>query len=250
VSAHPAERWLVPIRSAATAEPRLRLLCLAYAGGSPELFRTWAGSVAADVELLALLLPGHGRRVTQQPYQDWDTLAREAFDGVRGVLAEPHVLYGHSFGARLAYELALLNQDKHPGATRRLLLSGSRSPGFPQHEPYLHEFDEDRFVAAVRAMGGTPDEVLDDPEMRRLLLPAVYGEIRLAELWTDRHDGARTAAPITAIVGREDPIDTAAAMRGWLAYSGPGGELVEVDGGHFFPDTHRAGLLEVINERI
>jgi surfactin synthase thioesterase subunit len=214
------------------------------------MFRPWSQGVAPDVELHALLLPGHGRRVKQSPYKEWEPLIHDVFTSLSGLLAEPHAFYGHSFGARLAYELAHAVQEKQPGATRRLFLSGCRSPDSPQNTPYMHEGDERDFLESLREMGGTPAEILSAPAMRRMLLPAIHGEIRLAELWTDRHDGKGVRAPITAITGLEDPIDTADAMRGWLAYSGPGGELVEVQGGHFFPDTHLPSLLEIINERI
>jgi surfactin synthase thioesterase subunit len=215
------------------------------------MFRPWAEGVAAgDVEVLAVLLPGHGRRIRERPYPAWEPLIDESFAALEEVLAGPHAFYGHSFGARLAYELAHVTQHKYPGATTRLFLSGSRSPDFPQQRPYMHEMDEAGFIDALRAMGSTPAEFLGHPQLRKLLLPAVHGEIRLAELWTDRHGGHTVQAPITAIHGREDPIDTAAAMRGWLAYSGPGGELIEVAGGHFFPDTHLTALLEVVNGRL
>lgn len=230
------------------AAPRIRLICLAYAGGSPDMFRGWPEGLAADVELLTLRLPGHGRRVKERPYDAWEPLVADATSVLAPYLAEPHAFYGHSFGARLSYEIAHEARQKFPGSTRRLVLSGCRSPRTPQHRPYMHEMDESRFCDALRRMGGTPAEILDDAAMRRLLLPAVRAEIRLAELWTDRHD-VPLDAPVTAVYGHDDPIDDAAATSGWTAHS-RAGEVVGLPGGHFFLDTHRPSLLEVIDARI
>jgi surfactin synthase thioesterase subunit len=39
-------------------------------------------------------------------------------------------------------------------------------------------------------------------------------------------------------------------MRGWAKFGRRGCELVEMPGGHFFLDTHRRSVLEVINARL
>lgn len=243
-----SEKWLVPIRR--TADPRLTLLCFSYAGGSPELFRRWPEGIAADVDILALCLPGHGRRLKEELYRDWEPLTRDVLAAVSPLLGLPHALYGHSFGGRLAYEVALLARTAYPGRTVGLFVSGCRAPDQPQARPYLHELDEGGFGEALGGMGGTPAEFLADAALRKLLLPVIQAEIRLAELWDG--DGRRgpIAAPVTALHGRDDRVDPLPAMRGWPGFGGAGSELLTLPGGHFFPETHREPLLAAINARL
>jgi surfactin synthase thioesterase subunit len=242
------DRWVVAIRPAEPAA-RLRLICLAYAGGSPDMFRAWSAGVAPDVELLTLRLPGHGKRIKEKPYQHWDTLVADVYAALAPYLAAPHAFYGHSFGGRLAYELVHRAKKDHLDGTRRLFVSGCRSPDVPQVRPYMHELDLAGFCDALRHMGGTPAEFLDTPGVRDLLLPVVREEIRLAELWTDWH-GQPVDVPITAMYGIDDPVDTRAAMSGWASFTTRGAELLEMPGGHFFPDTHLSDLLKAIDRRI
>ncbi|WP_394840545.1 alpha/beta fold hydrolase [Pendulispora brunnea] len=228
---------------------RIRLFCFPYAGGSPELFRAWADGFDDDVELVAVWLPGRGRRLREAPYSSWNAVVEDTFAAIAPYLSEPHAFYGHSFGGRLAYELAHLT-TKVPGAqTRGLFVSGCRSPDTPQIRPYMHEMSESGFLNAVREMGGTPSEILDNKIMKRLFLPVMHAEIRLAELWDDRH-GRGVDVPITAMYGREDPIDDRASMSGWQNFSSRACELLEMPGGHFFLETHRQHLLEVIHARL
>jgi surfactin synthase thioesterase subunit len=99
-------------------------------------------------------------------------------------------------------------------------------------------------------MGGTPAEILDDKAMMRLFLPTMRADMRLAELWDDRHGAPGVGVPITALYGRDDPVDGYGGMRDWSLYSSRDCELVELPGGHFFLDTHRDRLLETINTRL
>jgi medium-chain acyl-[acyl-carrier-protein] hydrolase len=242
------DRWVLPLKRASGA-PAIRLICFPYAGGSPDLFRSWAGALDDRVELLAVTLPGRGRRIREPLYQDWETLLADTFAALCPYLQEPHAFYGHSFGGRLAYELAHLTAVRHPGRTRRLFVSGCRSPDVPQARPYLHQLSETAFRDALREMGGTPAEVLDDRVMMRLLLPTVRSDIRLAELWEDRHRKGVDVV-LTAMYGREDRIDDRASMEGWRLFTSRECELIEMPGGHFFLETHRRDLLNVINERL
>jgi medium-chain acyl-[acyl-carrier-protein] hydrolase len=233
----------------ASVTPRIRLICLAYAGGSPHVFRSWGDALPADVELLALRLPGHDARVRERPYQEWEPLVDDVFAAVSPYLSAPHAFYGHSFGGRLAYELAHRVETVHAGLTARLFLSGCRSPNRSQARPLMHTLSDTQFRDALRDMGGTPPEVLDDLSVMDLMLPVIREEIRLAELWGDAH-GAGVSVPLTAMYGRDDPGDTREAMRDWRKFGGAGTELIEMPGGHFFPHTHRDELLAVINARI
>jgi surfactin synthase thioesterase subunit len=241
--------WVARIRAADRTPPRLRLVCVAYAGGGPELFRPWAAALPPHIDLLALRLPGHGRRLRERPYRDWESLTHAAFTALAPCLTVPHAFYGHSFGARLAYELAHLAEAGYPGRTRRLFVSASRSPDSPQRRPLLHELPDADFRAAVDAMGGMSAEVLADEALARVLLPVLRAEIRLGELWGDRHGGP-LAAPVTALYGRDDPVDGRTAMRGWTAFGGAGCELLALPGGHFFPDVHRRRTLDLITARL
>lgn len=242
-----SDAWIM--RPAPTAPAKLTLICLAPAGGTPDRFRAWRPLLAADVGLIALRLPGHGVRLREAPYRDWDALIMDAFDALAPELAEPHAFFGHSFGGRLAYELTHLAALRFPGMTRRLFVGGCRSPDHPQQLPYMHRLDDPQFRSALHAMGGTPEEILGDDALMRMMLPTIRAEIRLAEVWDDRH-GKGVDVPITAVCGRTDRTDGPVAMRGWSGFSLRDGELIELSAGHFFLDTHLGELIALINSRL
>jgi medium-chain acyl-[acyl-carrier-protein] hydrolase len=242
------DRWVLRLRGAETS-PRVRLICIPYAGGSPEAFRAWSAGLAPDVELLAVQLPGRGARLRHPLYEDWKPLLDDTFAALEPYLREPHAFYGHSFGGRLAYELTHLAETRFPDRTRRLFVGGCRSPDVPQQTPLLHTRTDADFRAALEQMGGSPAEVLRNDLLMAMLLPTIRGEIRLAEMWQDWHPGG-VLAPITAVYGRDDPIDSHREMRHWPRFSRGRGEVVELAGGHFFMTSHGPELVHIINTRL
>lgn len=242
-----SERWLlVPDPKAV---PRMRLICFPYAGGNPDLFRGWVDDLDADVELLAVRLPGRGCRIKEAPYQEWLSLLEDCIDVLAPYLNTPHVFYGHSFGGRLAYELAQKTRYLYPGQTQRLFVSGCRSPASPQAEPYLHQLSDEAFRQALKTMGGTPPAVLQSEMLMRLMSPVLRSEMRLSEIWADWHEHPLDI-PIHAYYGQYDPIDRYASMVSWADHTSNDFELMSFDGGHFFLESHRQQLLDSMTLRM
>jgi medium-chain acyl-[acyl-carrier-protein] hydrolase len=234
----------------ASGPPSIRLICVPHAGGNPELFWPWVDRLAPNIELLAVRLPGHGPRIADRTFDQWDALLADTFEGLEEYLHEPNALFGHCFGGRVAYEF-LQFATRHIGAgacTQRLFVSACRSPDAPHRGRYVHALPDRELRDALRQRGA-PDEVLQNDAVMRLVLPAVRSEFRLAELWDDRHQTG-VDVPITAIHGRDDPEDGLLSMKGWEAFSTKQCELVEVPGDHFFPSSDPAPLLDVINSRL
>jgi surfactin synthase thioesterase subunit len=230
----------------AAGQPAMTLICVPFAGGNPEVFGPWAQWLGPGIDLLAIRLPGHGRRMRDTPFGSWDELVDDTIDALTPFLSRPHAFYGHCFGGRLAYELA---HRVSPAMTARLFVSGCRSPDTPFHDPAVHMLPDAEFCLALADAGAAPPEVLGNSAMMRILLPAVRSEIKLAELWGNRH-GMSLHVPITAMYGTEDRTSERHGMTGWPGFSTRGCEFVEIPGGHFFLQADPPLLREVINSRL
>lgn len=239
------DRRLAILRRAA-GRPAVTLICVPFAGGNPEVFGPWAEWLGSAIDLLAVRLPGHGRRIREMPFGTWDELVDDSIDALTPFLSQPHAFYGHCFGGRLAFELA---HRAHTPMTIRLFVSGCRSPDTPSAGAPVHELPDAEFCSALAQIGAAPTEVLGNTALMRILLPVIRGEIRLAELWGDRH-GTSLDVPITAMYGQEDLTAERQGMTGWPGFTTRDCEFVDIPGGHFFLQANPPLLRDIINSRL
>jgi surfactin synthase thioesterase subunit len=133
--------------------------------------------------------------------------------------------------------------------TRRLFVSGSRSPDSPQPRPYLHQLSKADFRRALKTMGATPAAVLENEAVLSLMLPALQSDMRLAEIWRDWHP-TRLAIPLNVYYGHQDSVANLASMAGWSNYTCASCEFFGLDAGHFFLESNREELLDHMTMRM
>jgi surfactin synthase thioesterase subunit len=226
-------------------ETRTRLFCFAHAGGSTTAFRTWARRLPADVEVVGVERPGQGARWQESAMSATRAVVADALRRITPQLDRPVALFGHSLGALVAFEVARVLEQEHGVVPRCLIVAGRRAPAIPSPEPHVHGLPDDAFLAAIRAVGVTPAELLDDPEMRAHLLPRLRAEVALSESYV-LQETSRLACPILVCGGHDDvgvPLEQLAA---WQAHTTSHCDVRLFSGDHFFIRSAETELLAAI----
>jgi surfactin synthase thioesterase subunit len=233
------------IRPQPKLAPVARLICLPYAGGSAATYVPWAKSLPAQVELIALQPPGRGSRMNEAPHARMESLVAQLMDVFPRITERPYVLFGHSLGARVAFEVTLQCQHKGIPLPARLIASGSRAPHLPKRQPPLHDLPDAQFVEALRDLDGTPEEILNNHDLIQWLLPLLRADFRIA----DQHRAPRTAlnCPLTVFAGTEDETVSPAEAEAWKELTTGELDIRWVTGGHFFVERNREWVLARVN---
>ncbi|MGA4843453.1 thioesterase II family protein [Streptomyces sp. G45] len=198
----PVARWLR--RPQARPGARTTLVCFPHAGGTASFFYPWASLVPLDVELVAVQYPGRQDRLAERPISTMTELADAVTEILRAGLRTDRdvVFFGHSMGAALAWETALRLEAGPGPAPREVFVSGRQGPS-RQRPGTVHLLPEEGLVREMRKLGGTDPQLLDDPDVREMVLPAVRADYRLIE--TYRPDlTARLRCPLGVFTGDED----------------------------------------------
>ncbi|ANY10203.1 thioesterase [Pseudonocardia sp. HH130630-07] len=155
----------------------------------------------------------------------------------------PTILFGHSLGAVVAYEVARVLGHRLGRPLDGVVVSGRRAPSDPPGGG-VHLMPDDAVVEELVRLGGTTGELLDIPGAREVFLPAIRADFRLAE--TYRHvPGVELDCPVTAVIGTEDTEVDAGQAALWAAHTSGGFALRTFPGGHFYLLDHAAAVFDL-----
>jgi surfactin synthase thioesterase subunit len=242
-----AQLWIRRFHQAPADAPRL--VCLPHAGGSASYYFPLSAALQPDVQVLAVQYPGRQDRRN-------DPLAAtvaEYAEAVFGALAEVpdlgrFALFGHSMGAVIGFEVTRLLERRLGVSPVRLFASGRRAPSRVRPES-AHTLDDDGLVRELAALDGTDSRLLDDPEMRALLLPMIRSDYRAVETYRCE-TGAKVSCPVTVLTGDVDPRTSDEEARDWRTHTGADCVVREFSGGHFFLNEHHQEIAELIGETL
>lgn len=237
--------FLRPIRR---EHAELRLYCLPYAGGTPNAFRSWARGLPDSVEVVGVRLPGRDSRLRERAFDRWPPLLEAVEDVLRPHLDRPYMFFGHSFGARVVFELTRRFEAHGLPLPRRLFVSGCRAPHIPPPDPELHIVPRDEFFERVRRMKGTPAEVLENRPLMEMLEPTLRADMGLHNQPWD--DPGKVPVPLSALSGTGDEIDPPDTMRDWGRYTSSSFAFHPFSGDHFFLHGQEHEVLDTISRYV
>ena len=260
--------WLVTHRPNPAAA--VRLFGFPFAGGGAATFRMWSEHLDPSIELIAIEPPGRQTRIDEAPIREIGDFVRQLVPALLPSLDKPFAVYGHCLGALTLFETvrALINQ--HRIAPIHIFISGARTPdelhsqqafetdlierllqlpGYNLFEP-IHRQPDDVFSEAIRRFNVLATErLVRDPELRRLILPAIRAEF---EMSTNYHYVREPPwdVPITCLTGVNDSYVTAENARAWGRFTKKQFQLFMLDSEHFIVVEDDEFLLRVINREL
>jgi medium-chain acyl-[acyl-carrier-protein] hydrolase len=238
-------RWLKrhgPRSSAA----EIRLLCFHHAGGSAAMFRKWPELISPEIEPIAVQLPGRADRFNELAFEHMAPLVDALVDVVMPLLDQPFACYGVSMGARVAWSLALALRRRGMPMPAQLFLACEPAP---VHDDGTRPWENRAggLEGYMRDLGGTPPEVLAEPELVRALLPTLRADLVALTTATAR-PVTPLDVPIRAFAGTEDVVAPWDSMAAWRAETSARFRLDLIPGGHFFDPAGECRVIGAIGD--
>lgn len=227
---------------------KIKLVCLPYAGAGASVYRPWQALAGSALEIVPVRLPGRERLIDTEPHRDVHLAADWLLADLAPVLTGRVALFGHSMGAVLAYELAHRLAGRDGVDVVRLFASGSPDP-FNQRRHHATGLSDDEFLARVAEFAGYVDPLLDDPELREMVLPTLRADVEMHEKYRPATDEA-LPVPITVIRAEDDHLVTHDEAAAWAKVAGREFEHVEMPGGHMYLVDEAEALLRLVVETV
>jgi medium-chain acyl-[acyl-carrier-protein] hydrolase len=226
----------------------VRLFCFPFAGGGASLYRNWASVLPPNIAVCPLQLPGREERMREPPFTQVEPLCQAVLTAIDPLLDRPVALFGHSMGAIIAYELARALQ-RHGRSPLHLFVSGQRAPHLPLGRPVSYNLPLEAFRHRLRELNGTPEAVLQNPEMMDLLLPLLRADFELSETYR-REAHAPLTCPVTAFGGIEDVEISRPDIQAWRAATVGDFRVRLFPGDHFFLQAAARDVMREIADQL
>ena len=232
-----------------SAPPRpaaLRMFCFHHAGGGASLYRGWQRAIGPHVAVCPVQLPGREGRAAEPRFTQLDALVADLDGELGDVLAQPHVLFGHSMGALVAYRLACHRRASGEPLARALLLSSYPAPHLPAPMPGVDERDGDALIALLTGIGGLAPELRDWPGGVNELLAVARDDLRLCAEHRHRGGEPPLPCPIHVFGADADALVSERDLRAWERHATSPVELRVLSGDHFYLRDDPAPLLALV----
>ncbi len=233
-SAHPAaaaDAWFPTAAGHPTA--RLRLFLFPYAGAGISPFSRWQDLLPAALSLCPARLPGRETRIWEPPFEEMGPLIDALADAIEPYLKRPFAFFGHSMGAGVAFELARELRRRGQPLPARVLVSAAKGASLRRDAPTEGEPTDAELVAQLRQLEGVAPEVIENPELMRIIMPALRADTKLYRRYVYRPEPP-LACPIHAFGGAADPNIRPEHLQAWQHETSSGFTLQLFPGGHFY----------------
>lgn len=239
-----AAEWLLEV----PAPDSLPVLVLfPHAGAGAAAYLRLARSLAEVSRPLIVRLPGRESRLGEAPFTGIRQVVRTLAPVLQPRLGRDFLLYGHSMGALIAFEMARLLSLAYGMTPGRLIVSGMEAPQDCVAGRDRHLLTDEKLWQVVHEMGGLPPEVAGEPGMRQMILPVLRADFQITDEYPFRV-APRLNCPISAFAGATDGELAPSAMLGWQAHTQGEFEHAVFTGEHFFNLDPDSGFAERLRE--
>ena len=227
---------------------KTKILCIPYAGGSAAIYKGWQKYLGETMELVPVELSGRGERINDPLYNSIDEALDDIFPKILPVIhSANYAIFGHSMGAMLTYELAqkIISEDL-PKPTH-LFFSGRGVPDVkPKKKKEYHMMNDSEFENELLGLGGTPIEIFENSELRKLFLPVLRSDFCLSGTDFSERKVIPFECDISIMVGKDEPL-SADRIQGWKRHTHGLCSVHFFNGGHFFVRDEGAAICRLIN---
>lgn len=206
--------------------------CIGHAGSSAIQY-LWEQNQHVVFEPVEL--PGRGTRRKEKAITDFKKLTHKISEAIAYKCLKTNtqfILYGHSMGGLLCFEVAHNLCNDYNIYPKSLIISGCESPNHVEKLGIENVMNDDFLIRELREQGGTSDEILNNKEFMKYIIPYVRADYLLIE--TYEYNCKKVDVPIIVHYGNDDKKMKYTHLLKWKDATNSKFKIDKFFGGHFF----------------
>jgi len=157
----------------------------------------------------------------------------------------PYVLFGHSMGALVAFEVARQLNAMDVEQPMCLIASGCEPPQYWANRAKRGTLTDEQIVSDLVKYGGTAKELVGHPEMRALMVPLLRFDYELIDSYV-QEPLEPLKLPIAVLAGMDDAFVQHSRLSAWQSVTTAPTKIKFFTGGHFFIQSDVIAVLAFI----
>jgi medium-chain acyl-[acyl-carrier-protein] hydrolase len=226
----------------------LRLYCFHHAGGGAAAYRGWPEAVGTGIEIVAVRLPGRENRFAEPRFRRMADVIEALRGPLRADLDRPYAFFGHSLGALVAYETALMLARDAALQPAHLFVAASPFPDRERpgsRDSPIHALPDGALIERLREYGGLSGAVLAQRGLLGIMLPTIRDDLEIGSTYRAPAP-AVLSCPVTALSGADDRTVSEQDIVRWRAATSGPFHVRVIRGGHFFATEAVADTAETV----
>lgn len=229
----------------------MKLICLPFAGGDFTYFYRFKKYLDTEFDMVELSLNSRGGKISVPNYQSFSEMLEDIFSQINIPDDEDYVLFGHSMGGLLSFELYYKLIEKYKRPPKKIFISACRPPNLIVKKTKVPDENQSNrdYMAEIVKLGGTPAEILDYPDLVDLLAPVLKQDFHNIGNYNFHEKACNIDCPVTVLFGTKDSINKE-DIDGWKQFVQNKFDAISFKGDHFFISDHVEEIAKMINEQI
>ena len=222
-----------------------RIILLPHASGSASFFRQWTSLFPSNIEVISVQYPGREDRLADPLISDMELLVQGICSGLTRYLDKPYILFGHSMGGGIAYELYQMLQRQKLPQPKHLIISSFEAPS-RKHRGELHKQQDYLLLDELTRLNGTGVNLDSYPELADMVLPLIRNDYTLIETYQPNTKRTPLNIPITLMVGDIDEELQSGDAEAWQQETTKEFQLLTFKGDHFYLTPEKVAVSQAL----
>jgi medium-chain acyl-[acyl-carrier-protein] hydrolase len=148
-------------------------------------------------------------------------------------------------GALISYELAQFLRAERVAAPLLLFVGAHSAPHLRNREAITYNLPREEFLEELRRLQGTPQQVLDHPELMEMMTPLLRADFEICETYPVS-TAPPLETPIVAFGGVDDVEVPREKVEAWREHTTGQFALHMLAGDHFFIHSSQAEIISIV----
>lgn len=224
--------------------PSARLFCFPYAGGAASSYSNWPSYFKGLLDILVYQPAGRSSRFTDKLNDSMESLIDDILVDFPNYIDIPYVIFGHSLGAKVAFELVCRLQEMGAKLPELLIVSGCQAPHLNEQKYLISELSQEALIDKLRTLNGTPQSFFENPELLELMLPVLRADFQIDDTYYPKDK--KIIVPLQVFGGDDDKEISFEHLSAWSELTTQTTVVETFPGDHFFIHSQEKRVLASI----